>query len=114
MPEISADSRSLLWAILLASALTLILKTFPVVALKGSDFPKVLKRWLDFVPVAVMAALVGPDIFIYEGKPDFSTSNLFMLVSLPVFLVAWKTSNYFVTIAVGLALVIAARYFGLA
>lgn len=114
MPDFGFDSRGLVWAVLLASALTLLLKTFPVTFLRGSDFPAIMKRWLDFVPVAVMAALVGPDIFIYDGKFDISTSNLFLMVSLPVFLVAWKTANYFVTIAVGLALVILARNFGLA
>ena len=108
------ESLNLLWAVLLASALTLLLKTFPVSCLKGSSFPLLLRRWLDYVPVAVMAALVGPDIFIYNDQLDFSGSNLFLWVSIPVFLVAWKTSNYFVTIAVGLALVIGCRYFGVA
>ena len=110
----SNNPESLLLAILLASALTLGLKTAPVTFLKGKDFPPLLRKWLDFVPVAVMAALIGPDIFINNNQLDISVSNLFLMASIPVFLVAWKTSNYFVTIAVGLALVIMARYWGLA
>lgn len=103
------------WPLLLAVGLsclfTLILKTGPVTLLQGGDFPKILRRWLDYVPVAVMAALVGPDIFIYEGKLDLSSSNLFLLVSIPTLLVAWLSKNYFITIAFGIALVILARYF---
>lgn len=102
----------LISAILLASALTLLLKTGPVTLLDGDALPPLLRRWLDFVPVAVMAALVGPDIFFYDGKFDPSTSNLFLMVSLPTLFVAWLSRNYFLTIAVGLALVIGARYFG--
>ncbi len=76
--------------------------------------PGKLRKWLDFIPVAVMAALVGPDIFIYEGQLNVSTSNLFLLVSIPTLVAAWIFRNYFVTIAVGIGLVIAARFFGIA
>lgn len=101
-------------AVALGSFFTLLLKTAPVTFLKGDALPPLLRRWLDFVPVAVMAALVGPDIFIYNGQLDISTNNLFLLVSLPTLLVAWKSENYFLTIAVGIGLVIIARYFGFA
>ena len=61
-----------------------------------------------------MAALVGPDIFICEGQLNVSTSNLFLLVSILTLVAAWIFRNYFVTIAVGIGLVIAARFFGIA
>lgn len=101
----------LVYATGLSCLLTLILKTGPITLLKGGDFPPILRRWLDYVPVAVMAALVGPDIFIYNGKLDLTTSNLFLLVSIPTLVTAWISKNYFVTIAVGIALVILGRYF---
>jgi len=103
---------SLLIAAGLSIALTLLLKTGPVTFLHGDFLPPLLRRWLDFVPVAVMAALVGPDVFFYDGKFDFSPSNLFLLVSAPTLLVAIFSKNYFITIVVGIGLVIAARYFG--
>ncbi len=85
-----------------------------VTFLRGDHLPALLRKWLDFIPVAVMAALVGPDIFIYEGQLNVSTSNLFLLVSIPTLVAAWIFRNYFVTIAVGIGLVIAARFFGIA
>lgn len=100
----------LVLAVALSCLLTLVLKTGPITLLKGGDFPPLLRRWLDYIPVAVMAALVGPDIFFYNGKFDLSPSNLFLLVSIPTFLVAWLSKNYIVTIAFGIALVILARY----
>lgn len=104
-------NENLLLAVGLSCLLTILLKTVPITFLKGDALPALFRRWLDFVPVAVMAALVGPDIFIYEGKFDLSTSNLFLMVSIPTFLVAWKSRNYFLTIAVGIGLVIIARAF---
>lgn len=108
------NSFSLIAAVALAIAATLALKTVPATFLKGDTLPLRFRKWLDFVPVAVMAALVGPDVFIYNGYFDLSLSNLFLLVSLPTLLVAILTKNYFVTIAVGIGLVIIARYFGFA
>ena len=89
-------------------------KVLPITFLRGDHLPALLRKWLDFIPVAVMAALVGPDIFIYEGQLNVSTSNLFLLVSIPTLVAAWIFRNFFVTIAVGIGLVIAARFFGIA
>lgn len=102
----------LIWAVILACGFTLLIKVAPITALKGDSLPPLLRKWLDFVPVAVMGALVGPDVFIYQGKLNFGITNLFLLVSIPTLLIAWKTRNFFVTIAFGIALVVAARYFG--
>lgn len=101
-------------ATFLACFLTLLLKTLPITFLQGGKFPALLRKWLDYIPVAVMAALVGPDIFIVNGKIDLSTDNLFLLVSIPVAAVAWFGKNYFITIAVGIGLVILARFLELA
>ncbi len=109
----SQPELALLAAAALSIFLTLLLKTAPVTFLRGDTLPPLLRRWLDFVPVAVMAALIGPDVFIYDGNLDFSTSNLFLMVSIPTLVVAIISKNYFVTIAVGIGLVIVARYFGL-
>lgn len=106
-------TNALLLATGLAVLLTLLAKLAPITLLNGAKLPPILKEWLDYVPVAVMAALVGPDIFIYEGQLNLGASNLFLLVSLPTLLVAWKTGNYFITIACGIGLVITARYFGI-
>lgn len=103
---------SLLLATLISCLVTILWKTGPVTILQGDNLPEIVKKWLDFIPIAVMAALTGPDIFFYDGEFNFSFSNLFLLVSIPTLLVAWKTANYFVTIAVGIALVILARQFG--
>lgn len=91
---------------------TVLPKVVPVMFLKGDCLPALLRRWLSFVPVAVMAALVGPDVFFYEGRFNAGPSNLFLMVALPSLLVAWWGKNYFLTIAFGIGLVIAARWLG--
>jgi branched-subunit amino acid transport protein len=99
--------------ILSSVVVTLLPKILPVTFLKGDSLPPLLRHWLSFVPVAVMAALVGPDIFFYEGQFNTGPSNLFLMAALPSLVVAWWSKNYFLTIAVGIGLVILARWTGL-
>lgn len=106
-------SPELLLAVFLASAITIILKTAPVTLLGSDSLPGLFRQWLDFIPVAVMAALVGPDIFVNEGNIDISLSNLFLLASLPTLLIAIFTKNYFITIACGIGFIIIGRYYGI-
>lgn len=103
---------ALLLTVALSVIFTIALKTAPITLLKGDSLPTLLRKWLDFVPVAVMAALVGPDIFFYDGKFNPSLSNLFLPVSILTLIVALVSRNFFVTIAAGIGMVIAARYFG--
>ena len=112
--NIAGFDASLLLCLASCVLVTQLPKVLPITFLRGDHLPALLRKWLDFIPVAVMAALVGPDIFIYEGQLNVSTSNLFLLVSIPTLVAAWIFRNYFVTIAVGIGLVIAARFFGIA
>lgn len=112
--NIAGFDANLLFCLASCVLVTQLPKVLPITFLRGDHLPALLRKWLDFIPVAVMAALVGPDIFIYEGQFNVSTSNLFLLVSIPTLVAAWIFRNYFVTIAVGIGLVIAARFFGFA
>jgi branched-subunit amino acid transport protein len=62
-------------------------------------------RWvLSFVPAAVLAALVAPDLL---SITDFSPARL--LAGLGATVVAWYTENVFWTIVVGLVIVVSLR-----
>ena len=103
---------TLLWCCLGATFLTILIKILPITFLNADSLPPFLRRWLDFVPVAVMGALCGSDIFFYDGRFDLSTSNLYLVVSIPTIICGILSKNYFLTIAFGLALIIGARYLG--
>ena len=53
----------LLLCILGMALVTLIPRVMPVTLLAGRELPPLLTRWLSFVPVAVMAALLGAEEF---------------------------------------------------
>ncbi|MBQ7617744.1 MAG: AzlD domain-containing protein [Desulfovibrio sp.] len=108
----SFQQSSLLWCFLGCLVATVGPKILPITFLDSAALPVFVRRWLNFVPVTVMAALVGSEIFFYEGQFNCTSTNLYLLVSLPTALLAWWSKNYFLTIAFGLALIIGARALG--
>lgn len=92
---------------------TVLPKVLPITFLNGDNLHPLFRKWLDFVPVAVMAALVGSDIFFYDGSFNLGSSNLYLMASIPCFLIAYSTKNYFIPIIVGLGFVIGARALGM-
>ena len=102
----------LLLCLLGGVVVTLLPKVLPVTLLRGDSLPPLAMMASEAQVAVVMAALVGPDVFFYEGRFSAGPSNLFLMAALPSVLVAWWGKNYFLTIAFGLALVIAARWLG--
>ena len=68
----------LLLCILGMALVTLIPRVMPVTLLAGRELPPLLTRWLSFVPVSVLAALVAPDLLLADGKLNITGDNLFL------------------------------------
>lgn len=102
----------LLLAIVGASLVTCLPRVLPMMYISTEALPPMVRRWLGFVPVAVLAALVGPDVCIRDGVLDISVHNLFLLVAIPALGVAWWTKSFFGTIIFSMGAVAAARYLG--
>lgn len=99
--------------VLLCALATWLTRILPLYCL-ARDMPRFVKDWLDFVPAAVMAALVAPDVLFYGGdlNPD-PTTNLFLVAALAAIAFAMFVKNFFATIVFAMAFVAAARYFGI-
>ena len=70
------------------------------IAAAGRKLPEWFRRWLRYVPVAVLAALIAPDALMPQGQFTFDISTVALSVGL---VVAWRTRNVFWTIAAGMA-----------
>jgi branched-subunit amino acid transport protein len=65
-------------------------------------FPKSFRRGLRYVPPAVLAALITPELFRPGGAWDLSLGNERMLAGIIAAVIAWRTKNNWLTIAVGM------------
>lgn len=101
----------LLLCILGMTLVTLIPRVMPVTLLAGRELPPLLTRWLSFVPVSVLAALVAPDLLLADGKLNITGDNLFLIATFPTLLICWyKKGSLFGALAVGMGTVALIRY----
>lgn len=95
-----------IWIIAAMGVVTYLPRALPLAVLARTKIPEGFIRWLRFVPVAVLAALLAPELLLRDGAFELSLDNHFLLAAVPCFLVAVKTKNLLLTVGVGLAAVI--------
>ncbi len=94
----------------LMALVTFLPRVIPVLLLSRRSLPRPIVRWLSFVPVAVLAALLAPALFTPAGRFDLAISaNPAFWVSIPVFIVAVFTRNLFLTVLAGMILMALTR-----
>ncbi|MBE9915157.1 AzlD domain-containing protein [Paenibacillus donghaensis] len=100
----------ILLAIMGASIVTLLPRVLPLVVLSRIQLPDWTMRWLNYVPVAVMAALIGQELFMVDGKVDFFKKYIEILAAIPTFATAILTRSLLGTVVVGILSIIVLRF----
>lgn len=94
------------WTIWLAifggGAITLLFRASFVVFADPQKFPVWFRRALSFVPPAVIAALIVPGLVLPPGAKELSLTHPRLAAGVLAILVAWKTRNLILTMAVGM------------
>jgi branched-subunit amino acid transport protein len=93
-----------IWLTILGMALvTYATRVIMLLALRGEIAPW-LRRWLDYVPIAVFTALIVPQLLT---RTSDGTTTLILGPALPAGLVgavvAWRSGNVLLTIGAGMA-----------
>lgn len=91
------------WLLIFLMATATYLPRYLPFALAGKvSMPPMLERALDYVPIAVLTAIIAQAAIIQDGHLDISLENHHALAALAAFVVALAWRNLFLTIAVGL------------
>lgn len=91
---------------------TYLTRMLPIVVLSKMNLPQWFYRWLSFVPVAVLAALVIPELLLVPSNDSqapvllLSASNFKLIASIPTFAVAAKSKNLFLSLVTGMAAIL--------
>lgn len=96
---------------IIGSALvTFLPRVLPLMVLSRMELPEWGIRWLNYVPISVMAALVGQELLLQDGH--FSLlNNIELLAAIPTVLVAMKTKSLLGTVVAGMVSMMALRCF---
>jgi branched-subunit amino acid transport protein len=93
-----------LWLTVIAMGVITYALRFSLLGVLGRlEVPPLLNRALRFVPAAVLSAIIVPDLLQPGGKLNLSLSNARLLAGLLAMVVAWRTRNIVLTVALGLA-----------
>jgi branched-subunit amino acid transport protein len=100
---------SLLAALAVAGVATFATRLSFIALLGRVEVPPFFRRALRYVPPAVLSAIVFTEIFVRDGGRDLTLGNVRLLAGAAAAVVAWRTRNVLLTIAVGMAALWAAQ-----
>lgn len=93
------------------AVVTFIPRLLPVLLLSSRTLPPVIIRWLSYIPVAVLSAMLFPSIMVVNDQLAIRNDNIFLWAAIPTLAVAVKTKSLFISVVAGMIMVAAARYF---
>jgi branched-subunit amino acid transport protein len=98
------EKNSYLILLLGMGAVTYIPRWLPMFFLSGKKLPQWFIDWLDFIPVAILSALLIPELVISGTPRHLDIFQAKMMVGIPTFLFALKTRSLAGTVVVGMGL----------
>lgn len=95
-------SAYVLWTILASAAVTVIPRVVPLLFLSRVTFPPWMLRWLAYIPIAVLAALLGRQLFVVDDTLALPPDNLAPMAAVPALAVAVTTRSLVGAVAAGI------------
>jgi branched-subunit amino acid transport protein len=93
-----------LWLIVIvAGALTFLIRLSFISLLANWDMPPLARRALHFVPPAVLTAIIFPELLLRNSELVLSGDNYRLIAGVVAIALAWKVKKIMPTIAVGMA-----------
>jgi len=87
--------------ILLMTAVTYGARVIPFILLRNKKLDGILKNFIQLVPVALLAALVLPELFL-NAENEISIFSPYLFAGICTFIFARIVPNLFLTVLVGM------------
>ncbi|PZE19930.1 AzlD domain-containing protein [Paenibacillus xerothermodurans] len=92
-----------------AAAVTFIPRIVPLAVLSRFQLPAWAMQWLNHVPIAIMAALVGQELFTHDGRTSLFSNNIELLGGILTFAAAIWTRSLLITVVIGIVCMLILR-----
>ena len=97
-----------LWLTIIFAGLVTYLTRLSFIAVHGRvEMPPWFTRALTFVPVAVLSAIIFPELLTRDNTLILSLNNVRLLAGIAAALTAWRTRNVWLTIIAGMTTLLA-------
>ena len=95
---------SSIWIVMIAvGILTFLTRLSFIQLLERWQAPPIVQSALRYVPVAVLTAIIVPELVVVDNGLDFSLGNARLIAGVIAALIAWRTKSALWTIAAGMA-----------
>ncbi len=81
-----------------------------IVGMKGDRLPPFVVRWLSYVPVAVLAAIIFPMLAAPEKRLDLTYTNPYLLAGIAATVIAVITKNLIITVIGGMGVILLLKF----
>jgi branched-subunit amino acid transport protein len=81
-----------------------------IVGMKGDRLPPFIIRWLSYVPVAVLAAIICPMLAAPEKRLDLTYGNPYLIAGIAATVIAVVTKNLIVTVIGGMGVILLLKF----
>jgi len=99
-----------IWAVIIGMGVSnYALRLLPIAVLSRLELPPPVLRWLSFIPVSVLAALVAVEVLRPNGAWLPLSANPYLYAALPTAYVFRKTRSFLGATLAGIALFVAFR-----
>lgn len=75
-----------------------------LVLFRFTGVPTWLNRWLKYVPVAILTALIIPSLLLPKGYLDISINNHYLIAGIVAAFVAYRSRNIIATLGLGMSI----------
>lgn len=101
----------LVWGLIAGMAVTnIVVRATPIAVMSRFELPEAVRRWLSYVPVSVMSAMVALEVLKPGDQWRLTLSNPYLLGAVPTALVYRFTRSFLGAAVTGIAAFLAFRY----
>lgn len=99
------------WSVIIGGCIVTVLpRVLPITVLSKVKLPKKVEEFLTYIPISILAALIGVELLIVDNKVSFKGNYLELIAAVPTILVAVKKNNLLLTVIVGIISIAILRF----
>ncbi len=102
---------SMVWLIIGCALVTWLPRVIPFIFVRNVKLPDVVMKWLSFIPVCILSALVIENLLDTESGKIVSLDWPVFITFVPTLIIALVTKSLSITVVAGVIIMATVRFF---
>ncbi|MFJ7838485.1 AzlD domain-containing protein [Lysinibacillus sphaericus] len=102
---------SMMWLIIGCALVTWLPRIIPFMFVRSVKLPDVVLKWLSFIPVCILSALVIENLLDTESKNFVTLDWPVFITFVPTLIIALVTKSLSITVVAGVIIMASVRFF---